>query len=100
MSVQEIPPMPVLAGKAAYPADIGQLIRAAGRRVLLVDAPALAVRAGDARASNTALLGAASRWLGGTEAQWDRALMACVKPRFLEANRAAFALGGEVNVLE
>jgi indolepyruvate ferredoxin oxidoreductase beta subunit len=100
MSDQKIPPMPVIAGKEAYPENIAETIRASGRRLTVADAPALAAQAGNPRASNIALLGAAARLLGGDKELWDNALEACVKPKFLESNRTAFALGGDINVLE
>ena len=68
-------------------------IRDLGAEFVAVDALAAALEAGDARAVNVVLLGLLSTRLPFPEEVWQDALAACVKPRFLEMNRKAFALG-------
>ena len=52
-------PVDVTVGRAAYPAlaEIAQAMSQLGARLITLDATALAIRAGDARASNSVLLG-------------------------------------------
>ncbi len=95
VSLQQILPMPVISGAAEYPRHIVDTIQNSGRRTIAFDALALAERAGNLRASNVALLGAASRLLGGSAADWDAALAGCIKPALLAVNQKAFLLGRE-----
>ena len=62
-------------------------------RLLAVDAEALAREAGNARAVNVALLGAASAVLPFSAESWHRGLAAAVPAKILEVNHRAFALG-------
>ncbi|MDO4749215.1 MAG: indolepyruvate oxidoreductase subunit beta [Eubacteriales bacterium] len=90
---QRIDPMPVITGAMTYPDNILEKIRDLGAEFVAVDALAAALEAGDARAVNVVLLGLLSTRLPFPEEVWQDALAACVKPRFLEMNRKAFALG-------
>jgi len=92
-STQKILPMPVITGAAVYPADIAEQIEKSGVVSLMVDAVALATQAGVVRASNVALMGAASAKLDIPEEIWLDALKANVPARFAEQNLNAFALG-------
>ena len=100
LNTQKIPPMPVITGSAPYPADIAETIQKSGRRTVALDALALARQAGDPRAVNVVLIGAASKLLGGAPADWEAVLTACVKPKFLAVNLKAFELGVNAIVLE
>ena len=100
MNTQKILPMPVITGSMPYPDEVVERIQKTGRRVAAMDALALARQAGDLRAVNVVLLGAASKLLGGTPDGWEAALTACVKPKFLALNLKAFALGVNTTVLE
>ncbi|MDR0671924.1 MAG: indolepyruvate oxidoreductase subunit beta [Oscillospiraceae bacterium] len=93
MSTQIILPMPVITGQAAYPEGIADAVRVRGLQAYVVRAHDLAVGLGSARVSNVVLLGAASQLVGFTPEVWDEALRVSVKPKFLEINRRAFALG-------
>ncbi|MCL1819539.1 MAG: indolepyruvate oxidoreductase subunit beta [Oscillospiraceae bacterium] len=95
-SIQKIPPMPVLTGAAVYPDNVFDEIRGAGFKLITIDALTLAKQAGNSKAANVVVLGAASAALGGTDAEWDAALSAAVKPQFLDLNRRAFELGKTV----
>ncbi len=92
-STQKIDPMPVITGAKTYPEDVPALISKAGAKAVYVDALDLALKAGNAKASNVALLGAASAFLGGSEEEWDRAVAACVPEKYLALNLKAFSLG-------
>jgi len=90
---QEIPPVPVLAGAAEYPAGIVDYIRRAVPAAVVVDALGLALECGSARAANVVLLGVLARRLPIAREIWEEALAGRVPARFLEANRAAFRAG-------
>jgi len=90
-----IPPGGVLRREETYPEDLPGAATAAGVRLLEVDAEGLAREAGNLRAVNIALLGAASRVFPFDEATWTRGLEAAVPAKILEVNRRAFALGRE-----
>ena len=94
-SDQEIMPMPVVTGAAAYPADIPEKLDAYGVKVVRFDAMAAAEKAGNPKAANVALLGAASHILGGTEEEWETIIRATVPAKFADVNCKAFAYGAE-----
>ena len=86
--------IPVSVSSGAIPplADADARLRAIpGLR--LVPADALAVKAGNPKTANVVLLGALSRFTPISEDVWQTALTVRVPPRFLDVNRAAFALG-------
>ncbi len=93
INTQEINPMPVILGAAEYPQEIIYGIRAKGIDVTELDALALAKEAGSAKAVNIVLLGLLANILDFSEDQWQKALEATVKPKLIELNRKAFALG-------
>ena len=94
LNTQQIYPMPVITGAAAYPADIpGRLAQSAD--VLALDALALAQQAGNARAVNIVLTGVLSAAMDIPLQQWMDALTAVVPARFLDVNVRAFTLGRE-----
>ena len=94
LNTQQIYPMPVITGAAAYPADIpGRLAQSAD--VLALDALALAQQAGNARAVNIVLMGVLSAAMDIPLQQWMDALTAVVPTRFLDVNVRAFTLGRE-----
>ena len=90
---QEIDPMPVITGAAAYPAEIESHLRALGVDLTVVPALELANQAGSAKATNIVLLGVLSRAMDLEEQVWLDAIKACVPQRFLEMNLKAFELG-------
>jgi indolepyruvate ferredoxin oxidoreductase beta subunit len=92
-STQRIDPMPVITGVVAYPADVPGLIKSAGARAYYVDALDLALKAGNTKASNVAMLGAASAFIGGSVGDWEKAVSACVPEKYLKLNLLAFNLG-------
>ncbi len=90
---QEIPPVPVLAGVAEYPANIVDYIRSAVSNVVAVDALGLAEKCGSAKAANIVLLGVMARRLPFGREVWEKALAERIPARLLEVNKAAFAAG-------
>ena len=92
-STQTLDPMPVISGAAKYPENILGKLNDMGIDVTAVDALALAEQAGSAKASNVVLMGVVSKKTEFDEAVWQEALNQCVPPKFIDMNRAAFALG-------
>jgi indolepyruvate ferredoxin oxidoreductase beta subunit len=90
---QRILPLPVSVGKAAYPEDVEERVRAAGLRAHFVDGHGLALAAGNAKAVNAVILGALSALMDFAPALWEEALRRQIPARLLEVNRRAFALG-------
>ena len=93
VNTQEIDPMPVIIGKAAYPTEI--LSELTAKDVLLdaIDALSLAETAGSAKAVNIVLMGRLARYLDIPREKWENAIRGGVKPAFVELNLRAFALG-------
>ena len=92
---QKTDPMPVITGAAQYPKDLEKKLEALGLKVDALDALTLALKAGSGKAVNLVLLGRLSQYFDFTEQEWDAAIAASVPQKFLEVNRAAFALGKE-----
>ena len=90
---QQISPMPVITGAAAYPAELAQKIAALGVKIDAFDALALAEQAGSSKAVNLVLLGRLSSYFDFTDEEWNAAIEQSVPPKFLEMNKNAFALG-------
>ena len=93
VNTQEIDPMPVLIGKAAYPADILTELTAKDVALDAIDALTLAEGAGSAKAVNIVLMGRLARYLGIAREKWEQVIRAGVKPKFVDINLRAFALG-------
>ncbi|MDR1117515.1 MAG: indolepyruvate oxidoreductase subunit beta [Oscillospiraceae bacterium] len=93
VSTQKILPMPVITGAAEYPENILQKLMDSGVKTIAVDASDIAVRAGTSRASNVALMGAASTIMDIPYEVWKEALAQNVPPRFTDVNIKAFDLG-------
>lgn len=90
---QEINPMPVIMGTAAYPEDIIGKLRATGEKVISVDALSLAEECGNVKATNVVLLGVAAKVLGFGSDIWLDAINITVPPKTVELNKKAFLLG-------
>ena len=93
VNTQEIDPMPVITGKASYPSDILAELSAKGCKVDALDALTLAEQVGSSKAVNIVLMGRLARHFDIPREKWIAALEQTVAPKFLEMNRAAFALG-------
>ncbi|MEG2072440.1 MAG: indolepyruvate oxidoreductase subunit beta [Oscillospiraceae bacterium] len=92
---RRISPMPVITGAMAYPDEIVTKLQATGERVVAADALSMAMEAGNPKSVNVVLIGILSAIADFSEETWQKALEACVKPKFLEINKKAFALGRE-----
>lgn len=95
-STQQINPMPVITGAAEYPDDILGDIRALGVDIRAYDAVKIAEEAGNARASNVALIGLAAEVLGFDMEVLREAVAACVPGKALDVNMKAFDMAAEI----
>ena len=86
--------MPVITGAATYPHEVLESLKAKGVLIDDMDALTLANEAGTAKAVNLVLMGRLSRYFPEiSEEKWMTAIEECVKPKFVEINKKAFALG-------
>ena len=85
--------MPVLIGKAAYPTNVLDVLTEKGVDVDALDALSIACEAGSAKAVNIVLLSRLAKLLDIPYEAWLAAIEKNVKPRFVELNKQAFALG-------
>ena len=91
---RETDPMPVITGAATYPHGVLESLKAKGVLIDDMDALTLANEAGTAKAVNLVLMGRLSRYFPEiSEEKWMTAIEECVKPKFVEINKKAFALG-------
>ena len=93
VNTQQIDPMPVIIGAAAYPDAVIDEMKAKGAQVDDLDALALAQQAGSAKACNIVLMGRLSHYFDLPEEAWQKSLEAMVPAKFLDLNRKAFELG-------
>ena len=94
-STQQINPMPVITGAAQYPEDIAENIAFLGVDIRAYDCTEIAEKAGNAKASNVALIGLAADVLGFDHEILRSAVAACVPEKALEVNLKAFDLAVE-----
>ena len=93
-NTQQVNPMPVITGAAAYPENLVGNMQAAGVDVDAIDALALAEEAGSSKAVNIVLMGRLSRYFTDIpQEEWMAAVEKSVPAKFLELNRQAFQLG-------
>ena len=92
-NIQQINPMPVIIGAAAYPENLVEKMTAAGLDVDALDALSLAEEAGSSKAVNIVLMGRFSKYFDIPEAEWLAAIETSVPAKFLEMNKKAFSLG-------
>ena len=92
-NTRPIVPVTVSSGKATYPADLDARLARVFPRLVACDCEEEAIRLGNAKLSNTILVGMLSRDLPLADDAWRAALERCVKPAFLDANLRAFAFG-------
>jgi indolepyruvate ferredoxin oxidoreductase beta subunit len=89
------PPL-VNLGEAEYPADVADTVKKQFRKVKVVDAPSLALKAGNVRTVNTVLLGTLSNCLSLELTVWEKVFEDAFPPNLREINREAFRLGRTV----
>ena len=92
-STQQIDPMPVIIGAAAYPETVLDELTAKGLSVDALDALALAQQAGSSKAVNIVLMGRAAKYFDIPYERWIAAIENTVAPKFVEMNKVAFDLG-------
>jgi indolepyruvate ferredoxin oxidoreductase beta subunit len=94
---QKILPPSVTLGQDTYPEGIAEQLQERYPRFELINAPELALQAGNARAVNVAFVGALSRYLDVPESNWHAAIEAMLPAKLVEVNLKAFALGRETH---
>lgn len=93
-NTQEVEPMPVITGAAAYPENLIEKMQAAGAKVDAKDFLSIAQEAGSAKAVNIALMGRLSTYFPEiSDEQWQDAIEKIVPPKFLDLNIKAFEAG-------
>lgn len=93
-NTQEVEPMPVITGVAAYPENLIEKMQAAGAKVDAKDFLSIAQEAGSAKAVNIALMGRLSTYFPEiSDEQWQDAIEKIVPTKFLDLNRKAFEAG-------
>ena len=93
-NAQRILPMPVIIGAAKYPEEpLCESLEVC--RMQRLDALAMAEKCGSQRAVNLVLLGALSKHLPWEKDVWHKAIAACVPPKTLQINIAAFDMGAQ-----
>lgn len=93
VNTQEIDPMPVITGAAAYPTEILDALKSKGVSVDALDALSLALKAGSAKAVNVVLLARLAKHFDIPYEKWITAIENTVAPKFIELNKKAFELG-------
>ena len=93
-NTQEVEPMPVITGAAAYPENLIEKMHAAGAKVDAKDFLSIAQEAGSAKAVNIALMGRLSTYFPEiSDEQWQDAIEKIVPPKFIDLNKKAFEAG-------
>ena len=95
LNQQEIDPVTVSSGLAAYPSntDVSQALAAASEHVYRVPGLAIARDLGNARVLNVVLLGSLSALLPVDRRMWQSALTKRVPAKYLDLNLRAFRSG-------
>ena len=88
---ETIKPLPVACGRASMPADAHRKLLDAD--AVLIPAKDIALKAGNAKCENVAILGALESQLGFGAELWDEVIASRVPPKTVEANCKAFELG-------
>lgn len=90
-----IPSMPVLTGAAQYPEGVIEKLESKVKTIVF-NAADVARELGNPKTQNIVLLGALIKAIGLEDLNWDAAIEACVKPRFVEINKKALRKGMEL----
>ena len=93
VNTQQIDPMPVITGAAAYPENLIGKMKDLGINVDAMDCLSLANEAGSSKAVNIVLMGRLSRYFDIPVEKWKKAIEDCVPEKFRELNLKAFDLG-------
>ena len=93
-NTQEIDPMPVITGQAAYPSDILEKVKELDLKIDELDCLSIANEAGSSKAVNIVLMGRLSNYFSDIEVEeWEKAIRTSVPEKFLELNLKAFSMG-------
>lgn len=90
---QQIDPMTVITGAAAYPAGIIEKLQEKAGDITVLDALQLAREVGSIKAVNVVLLGALAHKMPISKEEWLEAIRRTVPAKFLELNLQAFEAG-------
>ncbi|NLY19355.1 MAG: indolepyruvate oxidoreductase subunit beta [Clostridiaceae bacterium] len=93
---QKIDPMPVITGKAKYPENIVQNIKARFKNVYTIDALDTAKRLGNIKVLNIIMVGLLAKSTGIPADTWREAIRETVKEKFVELNLKAFEEGYKI----
>ena len=93
INTQRIDPMPVITGKAKYPENIIEKIKAEYQNVAAVPALELAKAAGSIKAVNVVMIGVLAKRTEIPEDTWIDVIRKTVKPQFVDINIEAFRKG-------
>ena len=88
----EIWPLPVVIGKATYPEKILETLQEKAN-VRVMNASALAEEMGNLKVMNVILLGDIIKSMGLQDINWDEIIRNNVKPKFVDLNIKAMAVG-------
>jgi indolepyruvate ferredoxin oxidoreductase, beta subunit len=97
MNEEEVYPPAVNLGIMEYPKNILQQLKGSFKDVLVVNAPVLAMQAGNLKAVNTVMLGVVSRFLDVSESIWENVLRKSFPEKLIGINVEAFRLGKEAS---
>ena len=92
-NTQQINPMPVITGAAAYPVAINDKLTSKGIDLIALDALSLAVAAGNQKAVNTVLIGVLAKQSSIEKEIWLNAMHSTVPAKLMEVNLKAFEAG-------
>lgn len=90
---QQIDPMPVIMGTAAYPEDIPNKLSSRCGQLVLVNALEMAEKIGNIRVVNTVLLGVLAGFLEIEVEAWLKSIEENVPQKTIEVNKSAFISG-------
>ncbi len=96
VNTQKILPPAVATGKAQYPENILDELKARGINVVAVDAFALAAEIGELRTANVVMVGAMSNFLAVSPQIFLDVIDQRVKKQFCEVNKKAFQAGRDI----
>lgn len=93
VNTQKIDPMPVITGAEKYPENIIEKIKEMGVSMIDVDATALALKAGNVKTVNVALIGVLASKMNIDKQVWLDVIKETVPEKFYDVNISAFELG-------
>jgi indolepyruvate ferredoxin oxidoreductase beta subunit len=89
----ELPSAPILAGAVDYPEGVIDYLQGIVKDTTVLNAADLARELGNIRTMNVIIVGALIKALGLEDMDWDTVIQETVKPKFVEMNIKALAIG-------